>query len=331
MSGSLFLGLLFILAGAYVFTNGVEWIGKRLQLSEGMVGSVLAGVGTAMPETMVPVMAIFFGEGEDRVGVGVGAILGAPFMLACLTLPLIGLGVLFFASLGKRDYGLDLHPPLIRIDLGFFLACYTFALVLGMISLQILGQGSRAIAALLLMGLYLFYLRKLSGQGDIVGENIPPLLLSRNNSHPHTSLILLQTGLGLGCIIGGAHVFVDGVQEVARIWDVSPLLFSLLVTPIATELPEKINSLIWIAQRKDRLAVANITGAMVFQSTFPVAVGLLGTSWQLDRFSLASGGLALSAGLLLYGIMVYRGRWRPIHLMACISFYLMFILYLIRS
>ncbi|HEY5595101.1 MAG TPA: sodium:calcium antiporter, partial [Nitrospiria bacterium] len=61
MTGLLLLGLLIILGGAYLFTNGVEWVGKRLRLSEGVVGSVLAGVGTAMPETMVPVIAIFFG------------------------------------------------------------------------------------------------------------------------------------------------------------------------------------------------------------------------------------------------------------------------------
>lgn len=330
MSGSLLLGLVVILAGAYVFTNGVEWMGKRFQLSEGIVGSVLAGVGTAMPETMVPVMAIFFGEGEDRIGVGIGAILGAPFMLACLTMPLLGLGVLFFAYLGKRDREMDLHPPLIRMDLGFFLGCYSFALVLGLLPIQILGQGSRTIAALLLMGLYAVYLRRLSGLGETVGENIPPLILSRNNT-PSTALILVQAALGLGFIIGGAHVFVNGIQEVARIWAVSPLLFSLLVTPIATELPEKINSLIWIAKRKDRLAVANITGAMVFQSTFPVAVGLLGTSWQLDRFSLASGGLALSAGILLYIMLIIRGHWRPHYLLACLAFYILFILYLVRG
>ena len=53
----------------------------------------------------------------------------------------------------------------------------------------------------------------------------------------------------------------------------APLIMSLLITPIATELPEKFNSVLWIRQRKDTLALGNITGAMVFQSTFPVSVG----------------------------------------------------------
>ena len=41
--------LLVILAGAELFTNGVEWIGEGFGLSEGVVGSVLAAVGTALP------------------------------------------------------------------------------------------------------------------------------------------------------------------------------------------------------------------------------------------------------------------------------------------
>lgn len=78
-------------------------------------------------------------------------------------------------------------------------------------------------------------------------------------------------------IIGGAYLFVDAVEHLAKVFEVSPLILSLLITPIATELPEKLNSLIWIAQGKDNLAFANITGAMVFQSTFPVAVGMVGS------------------------------------------------------
>ncbi len=43
----------------------------------------------------------------------------------------------------------------------------------------------------------------------------------------------------------------------------------LLVAPIATELPEKFNAVIWIRQGKDTLAMGNITGAMVFQASIP--------------------------------------------------------------
>ena len=55
----------------------------------------------------------------------------------------------------------------------------------------------------------------------------------------------------------------------------SEVLLALVVAPIATELPEKFNSIIWVRQGKDTLAMGNITGAMVFQSAIPTVVALL--------------------------------------------------------
>jgi cation:H+ antiporter len=118
------------------------------------------------------------------------------------------------------------------------------------------------------------------------------------------------------------------MQKAAQAFGVSPFILSLIITPIATELPETFNSIIWIAQRKDTLAVANITGAMVFQSTFPVSVGLIGTPWQLDRFGLTSGLFAILAAVVLYGIIRFWGRWQPYQLIGCVAFYLMYMLFL---
>ena len=79
--GILAVAFVVILIGAELFTNGIEWFGRKLELAEGAVGSVLAAVGTALPETMIPIIAILFAGGASASAVGVGAILGAPFML----------------------------------------------------------------------------------------------------------------------------------------------------------------------------------------------------------------------------------------------------------
>ena len=60
----LFLALGIILLGATVFTNGLEWFGKKMNLSDGAVGSIFAAIGTALPETLVPIIAILFGSRE---------------------------------------------------------------------------------------------------------------------------------------------------------------------------------------------------------------------------------------------------------------------------
>src|SRR5262245_54675615 len=85
--------LVVILAGAELFTNGIAWIGEGFGLSEGAVGSVLAAVGTALPETLLPLVAILSGH-ETGEEIGTGAILGAPFMLTTLAMVVIAVTVL---------------------------------------------------------------------------------------------------------------------------------------------------------------------------------------------------------------------------------------------
>ena len=77
----LFVSLIVILIAAELFVNAIEWLGKLLNLSEGAVGSVLAAVGTALPETLIPIIALVSGNHESAEEIGIGAILGAPLML----------------------------------------------------------------------------------------------------------------------------------------------------------------------------------------------------------------------------------------------------------
>src|SRR3989304_4392777 len=84
----LLTALVIILIGAETFTNALEPRGHRLKIPGGVPGSIFAAVGTALPETMVPVVAILTSAGTQQVReeVGVGAIIGAPLMLSTLTM-----------------------------------------------------------------------------------------------------------------------------------------------------------------------------------------------------------------------------------------------------
>src|SRR6187551_1440384 len=118
-----------ILAGALVFTNAVEWAGHRLGLGEGATGSLLAAVGTAMPETLIPIVAILGGsEGSEEVAIG--AIIGAPFLLATIAMALVGISALAFS--GRREQGtrLTVDVPTLDRDLVFF--CVFFAIGVGL-------------------------------------------------------------------------------------------------------------------------------------------------------------------------------------------------------
>ena len=138
-----------ILGGAAVFTNGVEWMGRRLGISDGAIGSILAGVATALPETLIPVIAIFFGDSKTEADIGIGAILGAPLMLSTLTIPMMAGFLLFLAGARKRadHFTLDYHA--VRLDLNFFLPAYATAFLVALMPVPALRYA--AAAGLLLM------------------------------------------------------------------------------------------------------------------------------------------------------------------------------------
>jgi cation:H+ antiporter len=139
----------------------------------------------------------------------------------------------------------------------------------------------------------------------------------------------VQVGFALVLIVGGARLFVAGVGVLADRLGVSHLVFSLLLAPIATELPEKFNSVIWIRRGKDTLALGNMTGAMVFQSSFPVSVGLLLTPWRLGHAGLVAAVIALVAGTALYATIRIRGRFGARLLLAQGVFYAAYVGYVL--
>ena len=121
-----------ILVGAEVFTNGIEWLGIKLNMSEGATGSILAALGTATPETLIPVVAILFTNTADSDEIGVGAILGAPFMLATLVMLLIGVTAYVLRKRRGRTT-LRVDAAHATRDLSFFLVLYTVALALALL------------------------------------------------------------------------------------------------------------------------------------------------------------------------------------------------------
>ncbi|HUJ79160.1 MAG TPA: sodium:calcium antiporter [Nitrospiria bacterium] len=318
--------LLLVLISAHLFTNSIEWLGRRLGFSHGVIGSILAGVGTALPETVVPVIAILFSGGKpDHVAIGVGAILGAPFMLTTLTLPLLGAATLGFAAFKRRGPALHLKPVFVQFDLTYFLIGYGLAIAAALIPVT----GFHRLVALFLpflYGHYLWRLQRMDRQHAVDHGDMEPLIFLRRSARPPFAMILVQVAAGLGGIIAGADLFVDAVEAEAAALMVSPLPLSLLITPIATELPEKFNSLIWLFKRKDALAVANITGAMVFQATFPVAVGLIGTTWRLDWHGWTTGFCTLAAAAAYLALLLHQRTWQPWQLMVGATLYVGFAL-----
>jgi cation:H+ antiporter len=318
-----------ILAGAELFTNGIEWLGERLGLSEGMVGSVLAAVGTALPETMIPIIAIIFVGTAASEEVGIGAILGAPFMLSTAAMFVTGVAVLAYARSGRRKKHLTINQVVVARDLTFFLAMYVIAIVLGLPFFE-KPFWLRVLAGIALVSAYVLYVKQTASDPRTESEEGKnPLYFQRKLDTPRTRAILLQVFVALAAIIFGANLFVDQIGNFATLFGVPPLVLSLIIAPLATELPEKFNSVIWIRQRKDTLAMGNISGAMVFQSCIPVTVGLWFTPWVLNEFAIASAAIAIGAGILLQIFLRTGGAISGRELTSLGIFYVAFILYVV--
>jgi cation:H+ antiporter len=312
-----------ILAGALLFTNAVEWLGRRLAIAEGAVGSLLAAVGTAMPESFIPIVAVI-GAAEGSGEVAIGAIVGAPFLLATIAMMLVGLSALGYRHRRPQGRHLRAHAPTLDRDLTVFLAFFAVALVLG-VGLPL---GIRIAAAVALVVAYGIYVqRTLTAGGELQPEEtIGPLIIARTRTdEPSMRAILTQFAVGLAAMVGGAHLFVEEVTSVAEEIGVAVIVLSLVLAPLATELPEKANSFFWVRDGKDALALGNITGAMVFQSMIPVAIGLAFTEWDLDRFAVLSMLLGLAGGIVAYWALRLRNQFNAPAILAWGGLYAVFL------
>ncbi len=335
---ALILALAVILASCEVFTNGIEWLGVRLGLAESATGSVLAAVGTAMPETVIPLIAIFLGSNHNGSKIGVGAILGAPFMLGTLAMFIGGITVYYRYRRGKGEAHLMVKQDHAERDMKHFMVMYIFALVAALLGIQTLFDPTllHYLIAFALLVAYAVYLRHtLSDEREERENTCPALYMCRafgvDASRGRTGflLIILQIVAALLGMIIGARIFVSEIETAAIQLGVPALILAFLIAPIATELPEKFNSVIWYLRSKDTLGLGNITGAMVFQSSIPVSIGLVFTEWKIAPISLASIVIALAASAWMFYSIRHKGSLTYRVMLASGSLYVLYIVLLL--
>jgi cation:H+ antiporter len=320
----LVVALLIILLGATVFTNGLEWFGKKMNLSDGAVGSIFAAIGTALPETLVPIIAIMFGSKDAGHSIGVGAIIGAPFMLGTLALFISGVAVI--ANRKKRaDFPfMRVDTVVMRRDMEYFLALYSLAIVCTFLHHPVL-RVFIAMTLILCYGAYALKTLKGENHGPVEESDLDPCYFSPKSHDPHFGMILFQVVSSLFLIVWGSYIFVEKIQIISLQMGISPMILAMIIAPIATELPEKFNSVIWINKGKDTLAIGNITGAMVFQSSVITAIGIMMTQWQLSHAAFVTVILTYASVGLAYAQIRFKKSLTPSTLLAGGLFYAFFL------
>jgi cation:H+ antiporter len=295
-------GLVLIVAASELFTNAVEWAGFGLKLASGATGSLLAALGTSLPETFVPVVALISGK-PSAAAVASGAVLGSPFLLLGVGVAITGLAVVM-----RRDRTLRLERAQARRDLGVFVGAFSVVLVA-----IVLPAPARIVIGVGLLATYGLYVRATLRGGDPSGEMPEPLhLLRRHRGQPPAGLVALQLLGSVAMLVVGSDLFVSALNDTAAALHANPLTLALIVVPVATELPESINGVLWVRSGNDSLAFGNVAGSAAFQSCVLGFIGLTFTPWRPGFSGILGGLLTLSVAvglLVLLRTGTARGRW----------------------
>jgi cation:H+ antiporter len=292
--------LLLVVVAAELFTNAIEWTGFQLHLGSGATGSLLAALGTSLPETVVPIVALAT-HSPGANSVAIGAVLGSPFLLLTLGAGATGIAVMLRG--GKRRLMID--PGQVRRDLGVFLVAFSVA-----VASSVLPSGARIGVGVALLVTYAAYVvATLRGSGP-VGDMPEPLHIVRwRPGEPHPVLVSLQLVIAVGLLILGSQLFVTALDQTASALHIAELVLALVIVPVATELPETLNSVLWVRSNDDALAFGNVAGSATFQSCVLACIGVVFTTWEPGAGGLISAALTVATGVFLLALL-WRGQAR---------------------
>ena len=318
---ALFLGsAALIYLACEFFVNGVEWVGWNFGFAQKATGTILAAFGTALPESVVTFVAVVFGTTAEQRDVGVGAAVGGPLVLGTIAYAVVGWVVIWRGRRG-RDARLSIDHRHLSRDQGWFLLIFAAKIALGLVAFA----GKPWLGAPFLLAYAAYFWTETRGRRDEAEGALEPLKLRPRDSRPATPWVLLQTGGALVVIFAACRVFVNQLNVLGPLSGMPPQLVALLLSPVATELPEILNAVIWVRQGKERLALANISGAMMIQATVPTAFGIFFTPWMLDRALIWAAAVTGTSVLTLF-LSFRRGSMSGSALSSFGAFYAVFAL-----
>src|SRR5579859_206058 len=323
---SLTVTILLLLASAIViyvacefFVNGVEWVGRKFAVGQQATGSILAAFGTALPESVVTFVAVVFGATAAQKAIGIGAALGGPLVLSTIAYATVGLVLLLRRTRLPKTDAIRADFKGLSRDQGWFLVIFAAKIGLGLVAFSF-----KSWLGVVFLGAYAAYFWKEMGGRNVAEEaELERLKVAPRQESPATWIALAQTLLALVVIFLASRFFVKQLDVLGPALGVKPQLLALLLSPIATELPETLNAIIWVRQGKHRLALANISGAMMIQATVPTALGLFFTPWILDP-ALIVGAAVTALAVMAMFLAFRRGMISRGFLAAMAGFYVLF-------
>lgn len=258
----LILGLVLILAGANFLTDGAASVARRLGISDLVVGLTVVAFGTSTPELVISIMAAISGNAPLAVGNVVGSNIFN--ILAIIGLTSLVRPIVIERSVMTRQMPLMLLSSLLLLMLGN--------------SGWIDGTGVNEISRVsgifldLLFILFMIYTVVVARHES----ELNPETRQEENKKKEERNVLLSTVYilgGLAALVWGGDRFVDGASGIARSLGMSDAMIGLTIVAAGTSLPELAASVAAAVKGHPGLAVGNVIGSNIFNTTLVLGGG----------------------------------------------------------
>jgi cation:H+ antiporter len=284
-----FIGFYLLIKGSDILVSGATNIAKRLGISNIVIGLVIVGIGTSIPEFAVSVIANLSGQGD----IGAGVIFGSNTF-----------NILFILGLSSLLFPLQLKKSWVERDLLWNIAAVLIALFFGF---SLFNSDVAEISkweGVIMLALFMFwlYIVTKNTDPDESDDYDPPGILTAP-----IALVLIIGGL-IGTIIGGKWI-VDGAIMIASEFHVSESLIGLTAIGIGTSIPELAISLVATYRNQPGIAIGNIIGSNIFDFLLIFGIGSIIKPVVFPSYLLLDGAITLIAALLLFGSMYIKERY----------------------
>jgi cation:H+ antiporter len=284
-------GLALLLIGGEAIVRGAAQVATRFGLSRLIVGMVIAGFGTSLPELVVSVRAVI----AEAPGLAVGNVIGSNIANILL---ILALAALISPIAAARRH---LEPE------GFVLIAVSIVVLL--MGLQgTLPRWQGAVLLITLFGLVGFRLhqeqdaeRRRRATADVV-ETVAPLA---GGGWP--ALLFITVGL-IALPIGG-ELFVDGAVEIATLLGISKALIGLTIVAVGTSLPELATTVVAAVRGEATIGYGNVVGSNIFNllGIFGAAT-LVGTMQVPLQLVYIDGLVMLAATAMMFRFLLSHAR-----------------------
>ena len=305
----LILSLAGIVLGADFLVKGAVVVARKCKVSSFVIGAVIVGIGTSLPELVVSTVGAIGGNSEVAIGNVVGSNIFNVFAI-------LGLTALFFPIAVSRENMKFEIPFCIAVSILLMLLVYNFFVV----GEPRLGRWDGAALLLVFTAFMWISLRRGKNSAAAVGESVEEV----NKSLWFAAFSILG---GLAALIVSSNFFVDEAVAIARKLGVSDAFISITLLACGTSLPELAASVTAAVKKDTDMALGNIIGSNIFNATMILGTASLITPLTTGKIGLVDYGAMILAAVLpmIFGIRGKITRIEGLLMLLCYAAYTWYI------